>query len=100
MAMLFADELLRRAFGYDAATFFPTFGADVDDIVGRFNHIQIMLNYKNRIPLIHKAVQHVEEFVDILEMKSRGGLVQNIHGFSGSAFGKFLGEFDTLGFPA
>ncbi|MGV2334513.1 MAG UNVERIFIED_CONTAM: hypothetical protein LVR18_10500 [Planctomycetaceae bacterium] len=47
-----------------------------------------------------EALEHFDEFFDVSEMQTGGGLVKQIQRFSGGAFAELAGQFDPLGFTA
>ena len=40
-------------------------GAKVNNMIRCFDHIQIVLDNKHRIPCVHQLLQHLDELVDI-----------------------------------
>ena len=59
-----------------------------------------MLDDDDRIALLDQLVEHFEQFSDVMEMQTRGRLVENIDGAACGAAGEFFGELDALGFAA
>ena len=55
-------------------------------MVGGFDEFKVMLNYDNRISVIDKFVQYIDEFVNIGNMKSGCRFVEDINGLSRLAF--------------
>ena len=53
-------------------------GADVDDMVGGFHHIEIMFDHDDGIALIDQFMQHFEQFAHIFEMQTRCRLIKNV----------------------
>ena len=93
-------DLFRGAGGDDAAAAVAAFGAEVDDVVGGFDDLQIVLDDNDGVAGVDQSVEDFEEFADVFEMQAGGGLIQDVEGAAGGAFGEFLGEFDALGFAA
>ncbi len=71
------------------SAFIATFRADIDNPVTVFDDIKIMFDDNNAVAFVNKLAQNFEQVLDILEVKSSGGLVKNIEGFSGLYFGEF-----------
>ena len=69
-------------------------------MVGNFDHIQVVLNDHHGIAGIHQGFQHIGQLVYIGHMEPGSGLIQNVDGPAGVAFGQFRGQFDPLGFAA
>src|SRR5688500_11961024 len=65
-----------RAFGYDAAAFVAAFGAEVDDPVGALDDVQIVLDHDRRVAFAYQALQHFDQPGDVVEMQTRGWLVE------------------------
>ena len=61
----------------DTAAVASSCRAHINHIVGRFHHIEVVLYYKNCVPLVDKAVEHGQEHLYILEMQPRGRLVEH-----------------------
>lgn len=54
------------------------FQADINDPVGGFNHIKIVLDHEDGVAGIDQAVQHFEKFADVFKMQSGGWFIKNI----------------------
>mgnify|MGYP003729007839 CR=1 FL=1 len=55
-----------------------TFGAEIDDVVGGLDHIEVVLDHNDGVALINQLLQHVEQFPRVLEVQTGRGLVQNV----------------------
>ena len=55
-----------------------TFGAHVNNVICRFNDIQIMFNDNDGVALVHKTIEDREELFYIVEMQSRGWFVKDV----------------------
>src|SRR5207253_10165068 len=49
---------------------------------------------------INQAVEHVEQFADVVKVQAGGRLVEYIDGLAGVGPGKLGGQLDALGFAA
>ena len=67
-----------RAYGYDPASAGTTLGADVYDVVGNLYYVQIVLDDDGRVASVNQLVDDREQLAYILEVESRGGLIQNV----------------------
>ena len=72
------SDFLRRTLGNNAPAAIATLRSNVDDVVSRLNHIKIMLNHHDRVPLIHKFMQYFQQLTHIFKMQTRGRFVQNV----------------------
>src|SRR5580704_5676707 len=73
-----ARHLFGRALSNDAAALFAAFGAEINDPVGLFDDVEIMLDDQYRVAERDKAVENVEKFFYIVEMQPGGGLIENV----------------------
>ncbi len=73
--------------------------AEVDDIVGRFDHVQVVLDHHDRMPVIDQSVQTFQQSIDVGEVQTGCRLVENVQVvFAAFELAKLPGEFDALGF--
>lgn len=77
-----------------------TFGSDIDDPVGCFDHIELMFDDDHGIAVVYEAMEDGEQALDIFEVESCGGFVEDVKGVACGTAGKLFGEFDALGFTA
>ncbi len=68
--------MFRRALGDDLAAGLAAIGAEVENPVGRRDHVEIMLDYDHRVAGLHETPEGLQENLDITEMKARGRLVE------------------------
>ncbi len=71
-------HLLRRSARHQAAAFSTCFGADVQQIVGFGKDIWMVLDDDHRVPLVHKAVQHIQQARHVAHMEADGGLLDEV----------------------
>ena len=57
-----------------------TFWAEVDDVVSLAYHLQVMLHHYNRITLIHKRLEDMQEFFDIRQVQPGSGFIEEVEG--------------------
>ncbi len=72
------------------------FGADVDNMVHGFYHVQVVFNCENRIAFFNQCLQNSEKLFYIVKMKSCSRLVQHVNSFAGRAFCKLGCKLDPL----
>ena len=56
------------------------FGADIDNVVGGFYHIEIVFDDDYRVPLVDQFMQDFEKLADIFEMQAGRGFIQDVKG--------------------
>src|SRR5882724_2255956 len=95
-----ASDEFGRALGDNAAAAFAAFGPEVDDPVGLFDDVEMVLDDEHGVAEINEALQDVEELSNVVEVQAGGGLVENVERAAGLAFRKLTRELDALGFAA
>ena len=101
--MTFGDgrNFFWRTGSYDvSAVNVATLGSEVDDVVGGFDDLEVMLDDDNSIALIYERMKDFEQSSYVFEVQSRGRLIQDIERFAGCASREFLGQLDPLRFAA
>ena len=88
------------ALGDDSAAAVAALRSQVDDPVRGLDHIEVVLDDDDRIALVAQSVQHVQQLTNVLEVQSRGGLVENVKRLASVALGKFARQFDALSLAA
>ena len=73
-----AHDLLRSANSHDVPTRVTTFCAEIDDVVRRLNHVEIVFDHKQRSAGVDQRTKRREQFIDIVEMQSRCRFVKDI----------------------
>src|SRR3989440_5306007 len=83
-----ASDEFGRALGDNAAAAFAAFGPEVDDPVGLFDDVEMVLDDEHGVAEINEALQDVEELSNVVEVQAGGGLVENVERAAGLAFRK------------
>ena len=94
------DERFGCAGKDEVSTTGTTFGAEINDVVGRFYDIKIMFNHNQRVAALNQGVEGREEAVDVVEMESRGGFVEDEECGDGTLLREVVGQFHALVFAA
>src|SRR5580704_5089016 len=89
--LFYARDLLGRALCDDAAAFVAAFGTEVNDPVGLFDDVEMVLDNQHGVAERDEAVQHVEQFLHVVKVQPGGWLVENIQRAAGLAARKFAG---------
>ena len=93
-------NLLRCPICHDSAASVSAFGAHVDDIVCRFDNIEVVLDDNCGIAPFDKFAEDLCQLGNIVKMEAGCRFVKNIDRLSGALAGKFCGKLDPLGFSA
>src|SRR3990167_7677415 len=62
----------------DLSPFVPSFGSEIDDPVGRLDDVEIVLDDDDRVPLVDKLVEDVQEHPDVFEVEARRRLIEDV----------------------
>ncbi len=100
VGLLHLGHLFRRPYGDDLATLGAAFRPQVHQPVSGLDHVQVVFDHHHGVAVVTKAVQHVEQLLDIGEVQACGRLVEDIQGLAGVALGQLAGQLDPLGFTA
>ena len=93
-------HLLGRSLGDDLAAAVAAFGTEVDNPVGRLDDIEIVLDHNDRVAQIDETIENAEQLADVVEMQTRGRLIEDVHGLAGVRAGELGGQLDALGLAA
>ena len=77
MGTLVKRDFFRRARCDDFAALFAAFRAEVDDPVGAFDDLEIVLDHDDRIARLDQALEQPDEQRDIVEMQAGGRFVED-----------------------
>ena len=89
-------DVLGSSVRHDRAAAVAALGTHIDDTVSRLDDIKVVLDDKHGVAGVDKTLKNLEQLTDILEMKTRSGLVQNIERFARLAFLELAGKLDAL----
>src|ERR1700754_1453478 len=73
-----AHYVFGGAGGDEGAAFVAAFGAEVDDVVGGLDYVQIMFDDEERAAGFDERAEGGEEFVDVVEVETRRRLVEDV----------------------
>lgn len=77
IALPSCHNLFRRSRCYELSAAASAFRADVDEMVGHLDDIEIMLNDDDGVALVDEPLQNIEEDADVLEVQARRGFVED-----------------------
>ena len=84
----------------DVAAVFACVGAEVDDPVCAFDHVEVVFDDENGVAAVNEAVEDFDENADVVKVQSRGGFVEEVKRFARGGSRQFGCEFDALCFAA
>lgn len=96
MGFLVGADRLRRAGDQDAAAPRAPFGPQIDDPVGSFDDVQVVLDDDDGVAAIPQLVQHLEQLLDVVKVQPCGRLVQDVEGLAGIPLGELARQLDPL----
>ena len=94
--LLVRGHLFGRARGDDPAAAGAPFGPEVDHVVGRLDHVEVVLDDDDRVALVDELVQHVEQLARVLEMQAGRRLVEDVERAAGAALRQLLRQLHAL----
>jgi len=83
IALVGLGHFLGRALYDHRTAAVTTLGAEVDHPVGGLYDVEVVLDHAHGVALVDQPLQDVQQLADILEMQSRGGLVENVERMPG-----------------
>jgi len=106
-----ALDVLGRARAQHAAAAVAAFGTEVDDPVGRADHVEVMLDHDQRMAACEQFAERLHQLGDVVEMQARGRFVEHEKPFGDGLlraartarlgrFGEKAGELEPLRFAA
>jgi hypothetical protein len=84
-----AGDLFGRALGDDAATSFAAFGAEVNDPVGLFDDVEVMLDDEDGVAERDETLEDIEKFAHVIEMQASGRFIEDVESAARLALGEF-----------
>src|SRR5215204_4546779 len=91
-----ARDLFGGAAGDDAAAADAALGAEVYDVVGGLDHVEVVLDDDDRVAEGGEALEHVEQLVHVGEVEAGRRLVEDVDGAPRGALRQLAGELDAL----
>ena len=71
-------------------------GAEVDELVGGLDHVEVVLDHDHRVALLDQAVEDLEQPLDVGEVQAGGRLVEDVERVAGGDLGELGRELDPL----
>ena len=97
MGLFAGGYFLRCARHDDLAAGVPALGAQVDDMIGRLDHVQVMLDYDDSVAGVYQTVEAFQQTFDIGEVQAGRGLIEDIDRvLRPLQLAKLGGDLDTL----
>ena len=96
VALLALSHLRWCAGGKHLSALATAFRTDVDKPVGLADNVEIVLDDDDGVATVYELLQHLHQYADILEVQTRGGLVEYIHGLAGVTLRQFRGQLYAL----
>ena len=94
--LLHLAQHLRRPGGDDSPPRLAPFGPEVDDVVRRPDHLEVVLDHQHRVPAIDQPLQRRHQRGHVDHVQPGGRLVENVQRVVLRAAGQLLGQLDPL----
>ena len=75
-----AGDVLGGACGDDPAAVRAGLGADLEDPVGGFEDVEVVLDDHDAVAAVHDALEHLKESFHVMAVQAGGGLVEQEQG--------------------
>ena len=95
-----AGDEFGRALRDDAAATLAAFGTKINDPVGLFDDVEVMLDDEDSVAERDEPLENIEEFANVVKVQAGSRFIKNVESAAGLTLGKFAGQFDALGFTA
>ena len=96
-----ARHFLRRPLRHDPSADVAALRAEVNDPVGGFDHVQVVLDHDHGVTRVHQAVQADQQLFDVGGVQARGRLVEDVDVVLASLdLAQLMRQLDTLRLPA
>ncbi len=94
-------DVLRGARRHNFATRVAAFRPQIDHVVGRLNHVEMMLDQQHCVPGVDEPVQRLEQPLDVRQVQACRRLVEDVDRMFRPLQGAQLGrDLDPLGLSA
>ena len=80
VGVLALGDLFRRPGRDDFSAGVPAFGAEIDDVIGGLDDIEVVLDHQDRVARVDEPVKACEKALDIGQVQACSGFVQNVDG--------------------
>src|SRR5216683_3943939 len=85
---------------HDPTAAFAAFRTKVDDPVGLFDDVEVMLDDQHRVAKRNQSLEHIQQFANVVEVQTCGGLIKNVQSTPRLALRELTRELDALRFTA
>jgi len=93
-------DFLRRTGAYDFPASRAALGSQIDNPVGGRDHIEVVFNHDQGVSVSKQPPERLQQRADVIEVQSRGGLVEQEQGAERCYFlprpGEMTGKFQAL----
>ena len=72
-------DFFRRAAGDHTAAMRAAFRSEIDDVVRALDDVEVVLDNDHRVAETDQPLQHIEQFVNVCEVKPGGWLIENVN---------------------
>ncbi|HJQ20123.1 MAG TPA: hypothetical protein VJ867_07230 [Gemmatimonadaceae bacterium] len=95
-------DVFRSAFRDDSSATVARFRPEIDDPVGQFDHVEIVLDEHERVTGVHQSIEDLRQLENVLEMQAGRRLVHEIQLAAGfpPRRGELARDLHALGFAA
>ena len=73
-----AHDHVWRSHGHHGSAFVTALWSHVDNPVGQLDHVEIVLNEDERVPLVKETVKNGGELEDVFKMQAGRGFIEDV----------------------
>src|SRR5262245_41868911 len=89
-------DVFRRPGRDDLAARLPAFRSEVDDPVRLLDHVEVVLDHEHGVPRVDEPLEHVEQLLDVGEVKTGRRLVKDVQRLPGRNLGELGRQLHAL----
>ena len=93
-------DLFRRADGHNLTTRLAPVRPEVDDVVGRLDHVEVVLDDQQRVPGLDQFSERGKQFRDVVEVQAGGRLIEDVEDALPAKRSQVRGDLDPLRLPS
>ena len=85
---------------HDPPAFLPALGSEVDEVVGGFQDVEIVLDDDQRVPRFEQLLERGQQLGDVVEVEAGRRLVEHVENAIAGARREMRRDLDALRFSA
>ena len=83
----------------DAPAATTTFWAEIDDVIGAFDDVEVVLDDDHALAVIDETAEHLQQAGDVFGVQAGGWFVEDVEGFAGRTLGSSVASLTRCASP-